>query len=183
MTKDDIIEAMRNTFQYKDHCMIKHGESVKYYYDALLEHFEEWDIQFSFPDYIYDLYEETKDKLLPIEIVHEYQIYHDCGKPFSKVVDENGRVHYPDHARVSSNLWRQAGGNEIACALIFMDMDFHTLRGDDLMTLWRHPYAPTLYFTALAELYANFELLNSTNPDGFKIKQKRLMSAAKKYFK
>lgn len=55
------------------------------------------------------------------------------------------------------------------------------MKGDDLIDLWKQPYAPTLYFTAWAEIMANSKMFGGFDSTSFKIKKKALISAAKKY--
>jgi hypothetical protein len=42
---------------------------------------------------------------LPLETMGTYLIYHDCGKPFCRAVDGEGRQHFPNHAQVSYETW------------------------------------------------------------------------------
>lgn len=60
-------------------------------------------------------------------------------------------------------------------------MDFHSLRGDDIIELWKQPYAATLYFTAWAEIIANSQMFGGFDSTSFKIKKKALIQAGKKY--
>jgi hypothetical protein len=133
---------------------------------------------------MYELFTKLRSSLLPEKIIDTYQIYHDCGKPFCLEIDENGKRHYPDHANISANIWlsleEKSKHDDIIADLMRHDMDFHTLRGDELTELWKNYLAPTLYFTAWAELFANSKMFGGTESDSFKIKKKRLIQAGKK---
>ena len=63
-----------------------------------------------------------------MDIYKTYQTWHDCGKPFVKQLDEHRRVHYPDHALISSKAWLAAGGSAEIAKLIQDDMVCHLLR-------------------------------------------------------
>lgn len=128
------------------------------------------------------VYEKLKDKILPDSIVLRYQEFHDCGKPFCLYFDEEGKKHFPDHANVSYNIWKQLFPEEIEIQeLIKHDMDFHTLKGEGLESLWKNELAPTLYFTAWAEIIANSKMFGGFDSTSFKIKKKKLIQAGKKY--
>lgn len=128
------------------------------------------------------IYEKLKDKILPDEITLRYQEFHDCGKPLCLYFDEEGRRHFPDHANISYNIWKQLFPQEIEVQeLIKHDMDFHTLKGEELDKLWNSRLAPTLYFTAWAEIIANSKMFGGFDSTSFKIKKKKLIQAGKKY--
>lgn len=118
--------------------------------------------------------------MLDFETIRKYQIYHDCGKHLCRVI-EDGKQRFPNHAYWSSAQYLNIWHDHLIAMLILRDMDFHTLKGDDLIDLWRQPLAPTLYFTAWAEIIANSEMFGGFDSTSFKIKKKALISAAKKY--
>lgn len=116
-----------------------------------------------------------RERLRPdLELLTRYQQWHDCGKPFCRVVDEEGRARYPDHANVSAAVWRQLGGDALVAELIERDMECHLLRPDGAIDFARRPHALALLATALCELHANASLFGGVCSDGFKIKFKRL---------
>lgn len=73
--------------------------------------------------------------------------------------------------------------SDIIGDLIGMDMLAHTVKGDDLLKFAKDPYAPSLLFTALAEVHSNAEHLGRLDSDGFKIKAKQLDKVAKAIIK
>lgn len=111
---------------------------------------------------------------LPLEILAEYQIHHDCGKPFCLIVDEDGKRHFPGHAALSERLWREAGGDTTAARLMGQDMDFHLLSADDCLEFIQRPDAASLILTAWAEIHANAEMFGGQDSTSFKIKSKHL---------
>jgi hypothetical protein len=114
-------------------------------------------------------------KLAPdFELISSYQLWHDCGKPFCRIVDEDGKSHYPDHANVSAKIWRQLGGDPKIGDLIEQDMLCHQLRPADAEAFASNPNALTLLVTALCELHANASMFGGFQSDSFKIKYKRL---------
>jgi len=110
-----------------------------------------------------------------------YHIYHDCGKPYCITYDETGREHYPNHSEVSSKRFLSIFGESFReeSEMILHDMDFHTLRGEDLLSTCNLPFADHLYATAWSELFANAEIFGGIESDSFKIKRKRLIKALK----
>ena len=60
-----------------------------------------------------------------------------------------------------------------------MDMKCHTAKGEELAEFAKHPYAPSLLFTALAEIHSNAAWLQALDSDSFKIKHKQLEKVAK----
>src|SRR5574343_249505 len=103
-----------------------------------------------------------------------YQIWHDCGKPYCRTVDVDGKVHYPNHAEVSADIWLKLGGHSDIAELIRDDMRCHLLRPADAKEFSKHPNAIILLITALCELHANATMFGGIESDSFKIKYKRL---------
>ena len=119
--------------------------------------------------------------LLEPEGLRAYHVYHDCGKHLVLYTDETGRRHFPDHAVASALQYANIFPNDHRTQdLIAHDMDFHTMRGDDLRALWTQPFAATLYLTAWAEVRANAAMFGGFQSESYKIKRSRLVQAAKK---
>jgi hypothetical protein len=123
------------------------------------------------------------EKLLPFKILETYAKMHDAGKPYCRTVDDQGRQHFPNHAEVSKNVWNEVSEDtpesRIVGDLIGMDMMAHTVRGEELQAFAKHPYAPSLLYTAFAEVHSNASWLNALDSDSFKIKIKQLDKVAK----
>lgn len=114
-------------------------------------------------------------KLKPdFELISTYQLWHDLGKPYCRIVDEDGRTHYPDHASISASIWRELGGDPKIGTLIEQDMLCHQLRPADAEAFASNPNALILLTTALCELHANASMFGGFQSDSFKIKWKRL---------
>ncbi len=111
-----------------------------------------------------------------------YHVFHDCGKHISQTTDEEGRKRFPDHVKWSKLQYIKVfGENGTVPELIGSDMDFHTKPMEEIADLWKSPLAPTLYFTAWAEVIANSVMFGGFDSTSFKIKKKRLIQAGKKY--
>lgn len=117
------------------------------------------------------LLDTIRDK---VDVIETYQQWHDCGKFACRVEDEFGRSHYPNHAEVSSNLWRLAGGDEEVAELIAQDMVCHLMRTKDAKKIAAEKNALVLLITALCEIHANAEMFGGFESESFKIKFKRL---------
>lgn len=132
-------------------------------------------------------------------IPHYYMLYHDCGKPYCRTVDSEGRQHFKGHAAVSECVMRRVaethdfGGRmsrdyfdhcdmlEVA-ALIGQDMDAHLLKQDGVAEFASRYYAPLLLLVALSEIHANAGMFGpeGLNSVSFKIKFKQLDKMGKR---
>ena len=160
--------------------MLQHGQMVHESYIQLIA-----DLDANAEDPAFQkLYAMTRDKLLSIDALKNYHIYHDCGKHIEIEYDAEGRRHFPNHAANSAMqyaiLFRQDVNTQF---LILHDMCFHIGKGDDLMWLFQHPLGPSLFFTALAEINANCQMFGGRNSQSYKIKRSRLIQTSKKYLK
>ena len=155
---------------------LQHGQSVHHHYKQLITELESGTAKCSTLRALY-----AKFRLPQPEILERYHTHHDCGKYLCLTIDESGKRHFPNHAAISAKqfscIWPDDGFTK---QLIAHDMDFHTLRGDDLLKICAHPCAPILYFTAWAEINANAEMFGGRDSDSYKIKAKRLLQAGKK---
>jgi len=168
---------MRDCEQFPGMSILDHGQDVFARYLDLIS--PEPKLQWRMPDWI----EKLKPLQLPIEIMKHYLIYHDCGKPFCRVVDENGKQHFPSHAQVSYHTWMkfaETPEDEQIGQLILMDMDAHTLKGDAVNEFIQRPEAPSLILAGLAEIHSNAAWLGQLDSDQFKIKWKQLDKIGKK---
>lgn len=171
---------MQETEQMADLSVHEHGLAVVESYKDLIIKLENEELVID--SILNTMYSKLKDKLLPLETIIRYQEFHDCGKPFCLYYDEEGKKHFPDHANVSYEVWKKLFPEDIVVQdLIKKDMDFHTMKGDELEKLWEEPLAPTLYFTAWAEIIANSKMFGGFDSTSFKIKKKKLIQAGKKY--
>ena len=172
---DQLEEKMKNCFQFQNMNMIDHGNMVHQYYSDLIgSRNYEWD---------FGKVGQMVDDLIPSafskEYMKNYQVYHDCGKPHCRTVDEQGKQHFPNHAQVSYNVWLQAGGDPETAWFILHDMDFHTLKGDDLNDILSDPRSISLLLTAWAEIHANAQMFGGIDSTSFKIKRKHLEKQTK----
>lgn len=164
--------------------MLEHGQRVQDSYVQLwnglaASQFEQDEPQLqAWFDRIRDTMPET---LLAPDALRAYHVYHDCGKHLVLCTDDTGRQHFPDHASASALQYEAIFPNDPGTAyLIAHDMDFHSMRGDDLRVLWTQPLAAPLYLTAWAEIRANAAMFGGLDSESYKIKRSRLLQAAKK---
>lgn len=110
-----------------------------------------------------------------------YHVFHDCSKPSCRVIID-GKIHYPDHAIKSAELFKMAlPDDQTSYELILHDMDCHTFRGEQLQLICENKHGPTLLLTAWAEIHANASaLFGGYESDSFKIKRKQLMKLTKR---
>lgn len=170
---------MKNCFQFEDMNMIQHGEMVhEQYRDLVGDRKNTWD--FGKASGIID---SLISQASSPDLLKDYHIYHDCGKPFCRTVDENGKQHFPNHAQVSYDTWINAGGDEQTGWYILHDMDFHILKGDDIINLMKDPRAVNLLLTAWCEIHANSQMFGGIESTSFKIKRKALEKHTKNLIK
>lgn len=181
---DRILNDMKNREQFRGMSVLEHGESVVDWFSDLYPnaiHQTPFRKMWRAPKWVHN--KTLTSRLLPLNILTVYQRYHDIGKPYCRTVDEAGRQHFPNHAEVSKKVWSEVSDDSaesrIVGELIGMDMMCHTARGEELVTFAKHPYAPSLLFTALAEIHSNAAFLEALDSDGFKIKIKQLEKVAK----
>lgn len=173
---------MEECYQFKNQSVLEHGHSVHSYFIDLQNHIlkeampeKEWKL----PEWIHD--NDLWNHLLENTIIRDYQIYHDCGKPFCLEYDDEGKQHFPDHANVSYNIWSQISSDQKIAELIRRDMEIHTLKADDCDDFCRDiPLATTLLITGLCELHSNAAMFGGIDSTSFKIKWKHLNKRGKK---
>ena len=139
----------------------------------------EWHI----PDDAFSQLRELHKLALTPQQARIYHVFHDCGKPSTLTIDEQGRRHFPGHAEASARLFAEAAPeDELTARLISKDMLCHVTKAADSDFLLQDPDFPTLMLTAWAELHANASaLFGGFESDSFKIKRKQLMKLNKRY--
>lgn len=184
---------MKSCQQAQGLSIYQHGIDVANRYRDLYELLTQDKSQLSWnisDDSLAQLREICKQALSPKD-ARAYHIFHDCGKPYCRTVDESGRQHFPDHARHSAEIYRQIfhpasweSADERSAQLIELDMACHTLKGEEAEEFAKHELAPTLILTAWGELHANAEkLFGGFETDSFKIKRKQLSKITTKIYK
>lgn len=158
--------------------ILQHGQSVHKYYCDLYQHITggtplrfEWRLPLWINHPVIRAQAWTPDEL------RDYHVFHDCGKPFCRTIDSDGKQHFPNHAEISAQLWRQSGGDAFTALLIEQDMDIHLLRPDGYQEFARRPQAITQILTGLAEVHSNSRMFGGIGSTSFKIKAKRLFRA------
>lgn len=177
-TYESLLVKMKRCFQFENIDMYEHGLMVNREYINLITSLEEGLISEVFPVDLIDIY--SSNILLDLRLMLLYQVVHDCGKPHCRSVGDDGRIHYPDHARISYEQIKKLYPNEIDLQfLVLHDMDFHTLKPAQLEELAKSKYGFSLYLTAWAELIANAQMFNGFDSVSFKIKRKHLIKCLK----
>ena len=155
--------------------VLQHGLSVNMYFHDLRNHILKGtplEFEWKLPEWINDPF--LWDSLIDLEHLNQYQIYHDCGKPFCLTIDEEGKSHFPNHAEVSSIIWRSLGKPEIETYLMAHDMDIHLLKSENLDEFCNLPHALTLLLTGFCEIHSNSSMFGGIDSTSFKIKWKKI---------
>jgi hypothetical protein len=169
---------MLNCPQFASQSVYQHGQSVLSSYRSILDHLDTGsDISgFRIPDWLLAHREQILASLHPFDDVARYLLYHDCGKPFCRV-EEDGKVHFPNHAEVSRQIYLAATGDELVSDLIGHDMVIHVASSVDLegfLAKWTARDACTLLLAALSEIHSNAFATSGIESTNFKMKWKNL---------
>jgi hypothetical protein len=170
-----LVDSMRNCEQMVGLSVLDHGLMVADYFNDLKMHVlhgAELRHQWRLPEWISD--PRLWSRLPSPEILGNYHTFHDCGKPFCLVVDEDGRRHFPDHAAVSRQTWLSLEECPEVAELIGMDMDVHLLKDEGVAEFAKRPQAAALLLTALSEVHANASMFGGIDSTSFKIKWKHV---------
>lgn len=151
--------------------VLDHGRLVDVYFKDL---FGERRLDWRLPDWLQANFKALVNLLPPGDLMSEYHIYHDIGKPFCLTTDEEGRRHFPDHATISAAVWGASGGHPLVCRLMKHDMDLHLLKPSEADDYPHLDLVPALLLTALAEIHANSTMFGGMESTSFKIKWKAL---------
>lgn len=167
--------SMLKCEQTKGQSVYQHGVSVRAYFEDLIDgQTLEWKI----PSWFENYKNKIIDNLHNHDRIVAYTQFHDAGKPYCKIVDDEGKIHYPNHAQVSKELFLEAGGDPIVAKLIGWDMELHIANADQIKQYlekeWTIKDSMTLLLAALAEIHSNAKMFGSLDSNSFKIKWKNL---------
>lgn len=179
----NLLREMQKCEQTSGQSVLDHGLSVLRFYEDLttIRSFN-WKL----PIWLIESLDKIKQCVFSEEIVEEYLIFHDCGKPFCKE-ERDGKIHFPNHAEVSANVYLDEGHKyfdlvsiediHTVADLIRDDMCLHTMNSAEIKykcSQWSKEHAATLLLAAFAELHSNAEMFGGIESTSFKIKYKHL---------
>lgn len=172
---------MKSCQQNEHQTIYDHGRSVQshfsHLYDYIIDDYEPHkDILkgFKLPNWFIQYKDRFAEKIAPTWIWNDYTLFHDCGKPRCLTIDENGKRHFPNHSKVSADIWRSIGGEEETARLIEMDMDIHLLKTEGINEFASRPEAITLLIAGFAEIHSNASMFGGIDSTSFKIKWKHI---------
>lgn len=164
---------MSSTQQTSTQSVLDHGLSVWSFSERLLKR----DIEgMKLPSWFIENYDMLLSNLHTLEIHEEYNVMHDCGKPYCLEIDSEGRRHFPNHAAVSERTYRSLPNHKDEVArLIGLDMLLHTATADEVNSMKLSiKDAFTLIVTAFAEIHSNASMFGGIESISFKSKWKKL---------
>ncbi len=173
---------MKNCEQTKGLSVLDHGISVKNYLFDLINHLRTGDslkYDWILPDWVMSNKDLILSSLPDDDTLELYTTYHDCGKPFCLTIDNDGKRHFPNHAEVSYQIFKQIFNNDVAAELIRRDMDIHILKSTGVDEFCKSPFAITLLLTGLAEVHSNAQIFGGLGSTSFKIKWKSINQRGK----
>ena len=164
---------MASCIQTGNQSVLDHGESVWEYTQKILNGEKK---ELRLPKWLTDNFEEVIENVHKRSIIEEYNVLHDCGKPFCLEIDEEGKRHFPNHASVSRDTYlKLPDSNLIVANLIGWDMAMHTYTAEEIGNLnLSKANAYTLLVTALAELHSNSVMFGGIDSISFKSKWKKI---------
>ena len=179
---------MKTCEQTKGLSVYQHGKMVQNYTFDLINHLRECTnltYDWKLPEWITEEKDYILQNLLSDEIIDEYTLYHDIGKPFCLSIDEDGKRHFPNHANVSEKIYLEVFDNLDVAYLIKHDMDLHLIKSIDVDEWYKvnKKYAITLLIVALSEVHANASMFGGINSTSFKIKLKTITQRGKQIIK
>jgi hypothetical protein len=188
LTLDTLVPAMLACEQAKGQSVYQHGLSVRDHFFELLDYLNSGDLgpTWKLPSWLQVYRIQIAANLHDRDIISKYTLYHDIGKPLCRVVDADGKVHFPDHAAVSARTYLDATGDELTSCLIGWDMEIHTSNSEEITVLcqtWTIQDAFTLLIASLAELHSNAKLFGGIESLSFKMKFKTIEKRGKQICK
>lgn len=174
---------MKGCEQFPGMNVLEHGHDVHKWFIDVYDHLvykSPLRLKWRMPSWVLMIKEED---LAEFDVLKDYHIYHDCGKPFCRIEDDKG-VHFPNHAAVSKEVWlRHFPGEVEVGSLIGMDMDAHTMKSDQIGEFIKRKECASLLITALCEIHSNAMMKDGIDSTSFKIKWKRIDRIGKRYVK
>ena len=177
---EEMAAAMLTCEQTQGQSVYQHGVSVRQHFFELIDSLENdhsldgWRI----PQWIHTYRDQILANLHDSETISNYTLYHDCGKPYCREVDDEGRVHFPNHAEISRDVWMNVGKDETVGLLIANDMIIHTATADEInqkLTIeWSIKDSITLLIAAIAEIHSNAKMFGGIESNSFKSKWKKI---------
>lgn len=181
---------MKSCYQFQNIDMLEHGKMVHHYYLKILNQLESGQGELRLPQALINNKNTILSTLFPLNMMKEYHYFHDCGKPFCEIIDDEGKKHFPNHAQISSQIYIQYFNHENSTKiqnLIEKDMFFHSSKMEEIEPWLQQEEKQIIYsllLTSLAEIYANSSMfgIEGTESTSFKIKYKKLDRISKKLF-
>lgn len=176
---------MKDCQQTKGQSTLEHGFSVKNYLFDLVNHLRKgYPLKYNWnlPNWVYDSKDLILANLPDDKTLKFYTIFHDIGKWKCLTIDNDGKRHFPNHAEVSYQYFKQVFNNPVAAELIRHDMDIHLLKSECVEEFSKNPYALTLLLTGLAEIHSNSTMFGGISSTSFRIKCKSITQRGKSIF-
>ena len=172
---------MKKCYQFKTLSVLGHGLAVMKKAKKIINK----DLAgFKLPDWFVENIEYIIQSAHDWRAIKRYTIWHDCGKPFCRTVDSEGKQHFPNHEQKSKEILDSFSNNKIISDLIGNDMLLHTAKAEELdkINLSKADWF-TLIIVSFAELHANADMFGGTENTSFKIKWKQLDKRGKQLLK
>lgn len=179
LTYEQLLKDMESCKQTAGVSVGKHGEMVRDYFMDLYLHLvhDDCDLQYQWklPKWVYENKALIVEKCYGDSTMQWYLLMHDCGKPYCREVDADGKQHFPDHANVSFEVYSKFfPERKLIAGLIKKDMQVHCLKGKDVEVFSKDSDAISLLIAGLCEIHANASMFGGIESTSFKIKWKQI---------
>lgn len=173
---EDVLYDMSVTLQTENQSILEHGLSVNKYYKDLIKLLEtnesvfEWKIPTWLSSDLLSMVYDDKTMYL-------YHKFHDIGKPYCLIIDDDDKRHFPDHANKSHEIFSKYFNNPVVAELIRNDMRIHLMKPsevEDFVLSNENKFILSLLITSLCELHSNASMFGGINSVSFKIKFKSI---------
>lgn len=168
---------MRSCKQFREQSVLEHGFSVKNHVFDLINHLKfnkQLKYTWKLPNWVYEDKQFILDNLVDVSDIKIYTVLHDCGKPYCKTVDSEGRSHFKNHAEISHLTFKKLFDNESVATMILNDMKIHTLKSEEIVNFCESKYSITNLIVGLAEVHSNAKMFGGIDSVNFKIKYKHI---------
>lgn len=174
---EKLTQHMKECMQTESQNVLEHGQDVWMYFQELMYHTDDREVDFKLPSWFTDRNIQSSD-CYSYSTMKNYLIYHDCGKPYCKATEDRK---FPDHAEMSYKKWLAVGGDPVEANLMRHDMCVHTRDHETFSQLPRRMQI-SLLCASIAELHSNAAMFGGKDSTSFKIKWKALDRFGKRYF-
>lgn len=150
LARPSLARAMRLTPHGLTSNVEVHGSAAWWHYGQIYRALRRGEFDTQWPQWLKTHGSQLLSRQLCAPSMHDLLAYHDCGKPFVMLRDDEGALHFPEHARRSAQVWRSVGGTEQEAQMMELLSVLHTGKSEEVGALANHAFMPSLLLAAYA---------------------------------